>query len=328
MTVQAMAWVLDDAPDLPTHLFATLMGLANHAQKDGTAAYPSQATLAKYARKSERAVRNDLTELERLGLIRRGDQAAVSANVPVDKRPIVWDLAMERKRPKPGPCSYCGRPADMTDHVIPRSRGGTDDPSNLVPSCGPCNSSKRDQTLDEWIASGHAPVTAGGSPLPVAVPTGGSAVRNGRKHSTERAEAQFLDGGKWASDKPKPEPTTNRKGTLAPRARDDTWDAVMVACNVDAQSIPPSARGGYNKAVADLKAVGATPSDIRQRAHNFQLHWPDISLTPTALARRWAEVAEPPRRDYVSRRQRETNAMFDRALTRAREADAREAGGR
>lgn len=118
--------------------------------------------------------------------------------------------------------------------------------------------------------------------------------------------------------------------SIAPRTRaaDDTWDAVMVACNVDAQSIPPSARGGYNKAVADLKAVGATPSDIRQRAHNFQLHWPDISLTPTALARRWAEVAEPPRRDYVSRRQRETNAMFDRALTRAREADAREAGGR
>jgi hypothetical protein len=35
-----------------------------------------------------------------------------------------------------GPCVYCGSIyADTVDHVIPRSRGGTDDQANLVSAC-------------------------------------------------------------------------------------------------------------------------------------------------------------------------------------------------
>ena len=44
-----------------------------------------------------------------------------------------------------GVCSYCGGVADTTDHVIPKARGGTDDDSNLVASCRPCNSRKKDR---------------------------------------------------------------------------------------------------------------------------------------------------------------------------------------
>lgn len=43
-------------------------------------------------------------------------------------------------------CRYCGdRPGRshlQVDHVIPRSRGGTDDEANLVSSCTPCNQGK------------------------------------------------------------------------------------------------------------------------------------------------------------------------------------------
>ena len=35
-----------------------------------------------------------------------------------------------------------GAPARTTDHVIPKSEGGTDDPANLVAACRPCNSAK------------------------------------------------------------------------------------------------------------------------------------------------------------------------------------------
>ena len=42
-------------------------------------------------------------------------------------------------------CHYCGNPATTADHVVPRSKGGADDPSNLVACCLPCNSSKRDR---------------------------------------------------------------------------------------------------------------------------------------------------------------------------------------
>ncbi|MFH2204656.1 MAG: HNH endonuclease [Elusimicrobiota bacterium] len=43
-------------------------------------------------------------------------------------------------------CCYCGRelPADEMnlDHILPRSRGGSSDWSNVVPSCIPCNKRK------------------------------------------------------------------------------------------------------------------------------------------------------------------------------------------
>ena len=44
-----------------------------------------------------------------------------------------------------GTCRYCGGPATTADHVIPKSRGGSDDPSNLVAACRSCNSAKRDR---------------------------------------------------------------------------------------------------------------------------------------------------------------------------------------
>lgn len=49
-------------------------------------------------------------------------------------------------------CAYCGEKPDRLDpdHVVPLSRGGYDSPSNLLPTCAMCNSSKCAMTLDEW----------------------------------------------------------------------------------------------------------------------------------------------------------------------------------
>lgn len=51
-------------------------------------------------------------------------------------------------------CAYCHEPTSLADiqaeHVIPLSRGGRNDIGNLLPSCGPCNSDKRDLLLDQW----------------------------------------------------------------------------------------------------------------------------------------------------------------------------------
>lgn len=38
------------------------------------------------------------------------------------------------------------------DHVMPRCRGGSNDLSNLVISCGRCNNSKSGSTPQEWLA--------------------------------------------------------------------------------------------------------------------------------------------------------------------------------
>lgn len=49
-----------------------------------------------------------------------------------------------------GLCSYCLQPGASIDHVLPVSRGGSNDPSNLVLACGPCNSRKGAKTPLEF----------------------------------------------------------------------------------------------------------------------------------------------------------------------------------
>lgn len=52
-------------------------------------------------------------------------------------------------------CQYCGA-TDRNlhcDHVLPISRGGSNDDENLVTACEPCNCSKHNKTIKEWIES-------------------------------------------------------------------------------------------------------------------------------------------------------------------------------
>lgn len=52
-------------------------------------------------------------------------------------------------------CQYCGAsgvPLDC-DHVVPLSRGGTNEKSNLKTACKPCNQSKGDKFLEDWMVS-------------------------------------------------------------------------------------------------------------------------------------------------------------------------------
>jgi 5-methylcytosine-specific restriction endonuclease McrA len=44
-------------------------------------------------------------------------------------------------------CAYCHGLANSVDHVVPRSKGGSDGPENLVSACSRCNSEKNDREL-------------------------------------------------------------------------------------------------------------------------------------------------------------------------------------
>ncbi len=46
-------------------------------------------------------------------------------------------------------CTYPG--ADTADHVIPRSKGGTNAITNLRPAHGACNSARGNMDLVEWF---------------------------------------------------------------------------------------------------------------------------------------------------------------------------------
>lgn len=65
------------------------------------------------------------------------------------------DITAQYQRQK-GRCYYCNCKLDNgyhVDHVIPLSRGGTNDPSNLVIACPTCNQSKGAKLLHEWKGS-------------------------------------------------------------------------------------------------------------------------------------------------------------------------------
>lgn len=50
-------------------------------------------------------------------------------------------------------CAYCGERPDGPpdpDHVVPTTRHGSNGNGNILPSCRPCNSDKRDLLLHEW----------------------------------------------------------------------------------------------------------------------------------------------------------------------------------
>ena len=61
---------------------------------------------------------------------------------PAWSRPGV--MARDRRR-----CGYCGKPASTVDHIVPRSRGGTNTWLNTVAACGDCNQRKGDRTPAE-----------------------------------------------------------------------------------------------------------------------------------------------------------------------------------
>ena len=50
-------------------------------------------------------------------------------------------------------CQYCGKVGGKleTDHIIPFSKGGTDDMDNLVTACRKCNRQKRDKSVEEFL---------------------------------------------------------------------------------------------------------------------------------------------------------------------------------
>ena len=100
MSLKAIIWVMEDAPVENHGELAVLYALADRANDDGTAAYPSQEWISYRARCTDRTVRNHLKNLEGREVIRRGDQSLVS-HFPVNRRPIVWDLNYRAVRPEP-----------------------------------------------------------------------------------------------------------------------------------------------------------------------------------------------------------------------------------
>lgn len=116
--VPAVAWVLDDAPDVPASMVSTLLGFARHADNKGRNTFPSVETLVKYTRKSERQVRSDIKELRRLKLLTVAEDQSPAAHIRGDRRPTVYHL----------PLTGCSTP-HAADDTPSGSRGAVQRPT-------------------------------------------------------------------------------------------------------------------------------------------------------------------------------------------------------
>lgn len=97
MSVQSMTWALEQQEVLEPHARHVLLCLANYADQDGKAAFPSISRLAKDTGLSARTVQYRLRELEQAGAIRRGNQAIPAAYINQrDRIPVCYDIASER----------------------------------------------------------------------------------------------------------------------------------------------------------------------------------------------------------------------------------------
>ncbi len=97
MSIQAMTWALEQQLVTDATARHVLLCLANYANQDGRGAFPSVETLKADTGLSERTIRYKLDDLERAGVIRRGNPAIVAAYIDrKDKRPICYDVLIQR----------------------------------------------------------------------------------------------------------------------------------------------------------------------------------------------------------------------------------------
>lgn len=195
-------------------------------------------------------------------------------------------------------CVYCGAEAAHIDHVRAVSRGGTNDPTNLVSACLRCNLSKSDKLLGEW------------DPQRVA---------HGLIHSTAVAVeyARLLTGEPWEYPEFAPKPTLRYpSGTrsiiyrvptslvyAARAAQKETGDTVETWFLDAFDAVFDQLDEAYRRVRADRQS-GVPVRQRRQRQSKWDPLMPyALRLTPEELAvleERVTEVGAPSKADCVT----------------------------
>ena len=84
-------WAIKAAPVADVEEWAVLVAMAEAADQDGCNSFLSANTIAARTRLARRTVQRRMDDLEKRGLIRKGDQR-VAAHIPADRRPVVYDV--------------------------------------------------------------------------------------------------------------------------------------------------------------------------------------------------------------------------------------------
>jgi hypothetical protein len=105
-------------------------------------------------------------------------------------------------------------------------------------------------------------------------------------------------GSPTVQNSTEPNPTKN-KNVAPPKATrkpDLIFDALVNVCGLNPGELTKSGRGALNRATAELRDIGATPEGITARAKVHRQRWPGAELTPSSLAKNYAQLGVDPSR--------------------------------
>jgi len=76
------------------------------------------------------------------------------------------------------------------------------------------------------------------------------------------------------------------------RQPDELFDAMTEVCGIQPCELTKSIRGQANRALKELREVGATADEVFRRAEVYQSMYPNNTLTPAALSKHWPMLRE------------------------------------
>jgi hypothetical protein len=125
----------------------------------------------------------------------------------------------------------------------------------------------------------------------------------GRRGGSKPASKTEANGKQLASGALNPvpsRPVPSKDQTLAPpkatRKPDLIFDALVNVCGLNPGELTKSGRGALNRATSELREIGATPEGITARAKVHRQRWPGAELTPSSLAKNYAQLGVDPSR--------------------------------
>lgn len=123
------------------------------------------------------------------------------------------------------------------------------------------------------------------------IPRQGEGVSPVTASDTASPEADTASGGRAhpiTNGRTVPNAEKVRKIKGAVREPDLLFESLVEVCQYVLSELTPNQRGKVNAAAKQLRAVGATPEQVRARGAQYKVKMPGAVLTPNALANHWA----------------------------------------
>ena len=79
------------------------------------------------------------------------------------------------------------------------------------------------------------------------------------------------------------------------RKTDNLFDTLAKACGINVTQLTGSSRGQLNKAVKELRDIGATEQQVTDKANAYRRQYEKAALTPLALVKHWPALTTPNR---------------------------------